>query len=60
MMTEEERLKRLVQVQKDYIKFLDRELSSVSSIAWFHGYRADESIMRQGEILRLQIKNLEE
>ena len=59
-MTEEERLKRLVEVQKEYIDFLIKELARVSSIAYIHGYRLDESKISEGEILRLQIKNLEE
>lgn len=56
----EELLKQLVQVQKDYIKFLDGEIKSLSTISYMHGIKCSIMTVDQGNYMRRRLKELED
>jgi len=53
-----DKVKSLVDIQEEYIKFLEREIGSVSSIASTHGWICNKEIFDEGCKLREKIKEL--
>lgn len=48
----------LLDTQKEYIEFLDKHLSSVSSIAMIHGFRFKPEDIERGNEFRVEIASL--
>ena len=46
---------KLIELQKEYIKLLEKALSETHSIAAVHHYKADEHDIKKGELLRKEI-----
>lgn len=46
---------KLIDLQKEYIKLLEKALSESNSIAAIHGYMANKDDIKKGELLREEI-----
>ena len=47
---------KLIELQKEYIKLLEKALSETHPIAHNHHYRANEKDILKGELLRSEIE----
>ena len=48
--------KKLIELQKEYIKLLEDELSKITPIAIIHHYEVNKDDINKGEMLRTKIK----
>jgi len=48
----------IIQAQKEYIQFLENEISNHTSFLIVHGILTSEEVVKQGERLRKQIEEL--
>lgn len=46
---------KLIELQKEYIKLLEKALSETNTIAAIHHYKANEYDIRKGKLLREEI-----
>ena len=46
---------KLIELQKEYIKLLEKALVETHSIAVMHHYKADDYDIKKGELLRKEI-----
>ena len=45
----------LIQAQKEYIEFLEKEMTSISPLLLVHGWNCPQEVIEEGNKLRLKI-----
>ena len=53
-------MEELINKQKQYIEFLERELTSLTPLCTIHGWECPKEVIIEGIMLREEIKILEE
>ena len=48
-------MKELIEAQKEYIEFLEREVGNVSPLLSTHGWLCPQEVIEEGNRLRLKI-----
>lgn len=52
-------MEEIINKQKQYIEFLERELTSITPLCNIHGWKCPEEVILEGIMLREEIKILE-